>query len=924
MKETTAEQCAKCGATIFPDAPRGFCSVCLFKTGLGEFEHGNGEGLSATRIQTSFGDYELLEEIGRGGQGVVYRARQKSLSRTVALKVVGLGQWSSTPHLRRFRRDAEAAASLEHPQIVPIYEIGEREGSCYFSMKFVEGGQLDQVLKREPMSARRAAELLVKIARTVHFAHKHGILHRDIKPGNILLDRSGEPHLTDFGLARLIEQESTITNSFDVIGTPSYMAPEQAAGHTKEVNAAADVYSLGAVFYQMLTGEPPFAGGTTYETIRMVLETEPRNPRIRNPRVDIDLATICLKCLEKDPQRRYSTALDLAEDIERWLRHETVRARPTGPFTRGKKWLQRNPTKASLVVALAGLVAAVGTIIWKSELVHSLPPTTGIAVLPFENLSDDRENASFADGVQDDILTKLAKIADLKVISRSSVMQYREKRNIRQISEALRVSHVVEGTVRRSGGKVHINAQLVDARTNIGIWAEEYDRDLNNVFAIAAEAAQSIVHRLRVKVSAREKQAMNEWPTRDVVAYDLYIRAKDLFSRNTATNAGKEELLRAIDLLNQAVSRDPSFVGAFCQLAACHSSLYQQGYYHTRDRLALADAAVETAMRLRPDAGEPHLARAENLYRGYLDYDGALAELEIARRSLPNDSRVFELYGYILRRRGNYEEAGRSLERASELAPRNIALLLQIGASYHLLHRYAEAAAICDRALAIDPDDVTTRYFRATLEWDWKADSRPLHEMIESVRATNPAAVRDIADAWVLCALAERNPAWAEQGLIATGQNPPYGDNAVHFNHPFVEGVIARMTGDEAKAHAAFVAARAEQEKAVQAQPDYGPPVCVLAVIDAGLGRRDDALREARRAIELLPMEKDRTNGVLMIQYSAMTAAWLGDKDLALQQLSLALRYPNTLSYGQLKMPLWDPLRGDPRFEAIVRSLAPK
>jgi len=267
---------------VFADAPRGFCSVCLFRTGLGSLNDESDHAEEPKRMQMEFGDYELLEEIGRGGQGVVYRARQKSLNRTVALKVIGLGQWASTPHLKRFRHEAEAAARLEHPQIVPIYEIGERDGSCYFSMKFVEGGQLDEVLRHKPMSIRRAAELLVKIVRTVQFAHERGILHRDIKPGNILLDRHGEPHLTDFGLARLIEQESTVTNSFDVLGTPSYMAPEQAAGHVKELTAAADVYSLGAVFYQMLTSQPPFAGGTTYETIRMVLETEPRKPRLWN------------------------------------------------------------------------------------------------------------------------------------------------------------------------------------------------------------------------------------------------------------------------------------------------------------------------------------------------------------------------------------------------------------------------------------------------------------------------------------------------------------------------------------------------------------------------------------------------------------------------------------------------------------------
>ena len=488
MMTKTGRVCAKCGTTVFADAPHGFCSVCLFRTGLGSLDDENDEAQEPKRMQMDFGDYELLEEIGRGGQGVVYRARQKSLNRTVALKVIGLGRWASTPHLKRFRHEAEAAASLEHPQIVPIYEIGERDGSCYFSMKFVEGGQLDEVVRRERMSTRHAAELLVKIARTVQFAHQRGILHRDIKPGNILLDRQGEPHLTDFGLARLIEQESTVTNSFDVLGTPSYMAPEQAAGHTKELTAAADVYALGAVFYQMLTGQPPFAGGTTYETIRLVMETEPRNPRLWNPKVDVDLATICLKCLEKDPKKRYETAEALAQDVERWLRHEPIRARRAGVITRSRKWVRRNPVLAAVTPLVAALVAIVAVLFWKNAAEQ--PPTTGVAVLPFENLSEDKDNAFFADGVQDDILTKLAKIADLKVISRTSVMEYRGARNIRQIGDALRVSHVLEGSVRRNAGRIHFNAQLIDTRTDTHVWAEEYDRDVNDMFAIQSEVAQ--------------------------------------------------------------------------------------------------------------------------------------------------------------------------------------------------------------------------------------------------------------------------------------------------------------------------------------------------------------------------------------------------------------------------------------------------
>src|SRR5438094_1285232 len=333
---TTAKRvCAECGATVFADAPEGVCSVCMFKTGLASLDKEDDKAFDPTvaRMLKDFGDYELLEEIGHGGQGIVYRARQKSLNRTVALKVIGLGQWATEAHVKRFRLEAEAAASLNHRCIVPIHEVGERDGCCYFSMNFVEGGQLDQVVRDTPMSTRQAAELIAKVARTVQHAHEHGILHRDIKPGNILLDQKGEPHLTDFGLARLVETESTVTRTKEVLGTPSYMAPEQAVGETTKLTSATDVYGLGAVLYQLLTGQPPFAGGTTYETIRLLLEREPRPPRSLNPKIDRDLSAICLKCLEKDPKRRYSSALALAEDLEHWLTHEPIEAKRSGTYT---------------------------------------------------------------------------------------------------------------------------------------------------------------------------------------------------------------------------------------------------------------------------------------------------------------------------------------------------------------------------------------------------------------------------------------------------------------------------------------------------------------------------------------------------------------------------------------------------------------
>ena len=520
--------CAECGATVFADAPEGLCSVCLFRSGLGLLDNKDDEAFepTGTRMSKDFGDYELLEEIGRGGQGVVYRAHQKSLNRTVALKVIGLAHWATEAHVKRFRLEAEAAASLNHPCIVPIYEVGERDGACYFSMGLVEGGQLDAVAKREPIPIRHAAELIAKLARTVHYAHEHGILHRDIKPGNILLDTKGEPHLTDFGLARLVETESTVTRTMEVLGTPSYMAPEQAVGNNARVTSATDIYGLGAVLYQLLTGHPPFAGGTTYETVRLVLDTEPRQPRLLNPKVDRDLATICLKCLEKDPQRRYSSALALAEDLERWLKHEPIRARRTGIFTRGRKWVRRNPTIALLILSLAALAAAIGWNVWKSELI-SRPTTKSVAVLPFENLSPDPDSAYFANGIQDEILTRLAKVADLKVISRTSTQHYESKpRNLREIAKQLGVANILEGTVQKAADEVLVNVQLVNAQTDSHLWADSYDRKLTDIFAVESEVAKAVAGQLQAKLTGQEEQAIATKPTDNTEAYDAYLRGR--------------------------------------------------------------------------------------------------------------------------------------------------------------------------------------------------------------------------------------------------------------------------------------------------------------------------------------------------------------------------------------------------------------
>jgi serine/threonine-protein kinase len=587
--------------------------------------------------------------------------------------------------------------------------------------------------------------------------------------------------------------------------------------------------------------------------------------------------------------------------------------------------------KWAMIGAVVALIV-MGVLLWSKRTPNiSAAPDKSIAILPFENLSEEKANAFFADGVQDEILTDLSKIADLKVISRTSVMQYKSglARNLRKIGEELGVAHVVEGSVQRAANKIRVNAQLIDARNDGHLWAQTYDRDLADVFAIQSEIAKAIADQLQAKLSPNEKKAIEQPPTTDLAAFDLYSRAKSLLLTAAFSATSERDVRKAIELLDEAVKRDPSFFDAYCQLAYAHETLYAvQGFDHTPARLALAEAALQAATRLRPDAGETHLERAQYLYYGRRDYAGALAELESARRTLPNDPRIFELTGFILRRRGQQEEGLRNLQRAAELDPRNFFTLQQIAISYQGLGRYADAIAALDRALSIVPDNVETRAARDLYELCWKGDTRPLHQTIDSILGQGPSAIAPAADVWFMCALAEHDSAAAERALVALGDNAPWGEGGIFLSHGFGEGLLARMTKDEAKARAAFEAARTQQEKIVQAQPDYGPALCILAMIDAALGRKEQALEEGRRAIALMPLEKDVTNGSNVIQYFAITAAWAGEKELALQQLESGLRAPTAaqvLSYGALKLlPFWDPLRGDPRFEKIVASLAPK
>jgi serine/threonine-protein kinase len=926
-------KCRHCGATT--RLGNGLCLNCTLREGLESDREASRESFEAILAEDEVqdthwrvGNYEILEEIGRGGMGVIYRARQRHSRRIVALKRMVSYHADSRETRERFRREAQAAASLDHPNILPIYEIGQGEdGLPFFSMKYAAGGSLQKAAPALRTESRECVQIMAKVARAVQHAHERGVLHRDLKPGNILLDGRGEPFVTDFGLAKWLDTDTDLTRTLTIFGTPGYIAPEQARGPAAKLTAAADIYSLGAILFDLFAGRPPFLGEHALAVIQQASEKPAPKLRSLSPTVDRDLETIVARCLECDPNARYQSAAALAEDLERWLEGRPIVARRVRAPARVWRWSRRNPILAGAATACVLLGLAV---VWllREQFSGTRPPAPdkSIAVLPFENLSRDPDNAFFTNGVQDEILTALARIAGLKVISRTSVMEYKSEnaRDLREIGQQLGVAHVLEGSVQRFGNRVRVNAQLVDARTDAHLWAQTYDRDLADVFAIQSDIAKTIANQLQAKLSVSEQRAIAQPPTTNLTAFLLYNRAKSLLILTTFSTGIEQKFGQAVDLLNQAVARDPSFFLAYCQLAYTHDQLYFFGYDHTPARLALAEAAIQAAFHLRPNAGEAHLARGEDLFRGHLEYDGALAELDIARRTLPNDPRIFELTAFIQHRHGKNEEALGNLERALELDPRNLYTVQHIALWYAILRRYNEEAAALDRGLTINPNDIYTRMARAGLDFDWKADPRPVHQVIDSIRSENLGAVATIADSWFNCALAERDASAAEAALEALGENT-FGNDAVQLSRTFGEGLLARMMNDQVKARAAFTAARTEQEKRVQAQPNYGPALCVLGLIDAGLGRKEEALREGQRAVELLPVGKDSVNGMRIMETFAIIAAWVGEKDLACERLATATRLPGYLSYGQLKLlPWWDPLRGDPHFEKIVESLAPK
>ncbi len=929
LAETSA--CERCGSVVRVE--NGLCVGCLLQPPFdAECDR---ESFAAALVEIDirdtdwrFGNYQILEEIGRGGMGVIYRARQRHSRRIVALKRILSHHADSKETLARFRREAEAAASLDHPNILPIYEVGEGEdGLPFFSMKYAAGGSLLEArtaLRRDP---RRCVGLMAKVARAVQYAHSQGILHRDLKPGNIMLDARGEPMVSDFGLAKWLDGSSDLTRTLTIFGTPGYVAPEQIKGAAKLTSGAADVYSLGAILFDLLAGRPPFLGEQALAVIQQASEKSAPKLHTLAPGLDRDLETICAKCLEREPRARYHSAAELAVDLERWLESRPIIARPPFLATRIRTWSRRNPKLATAAAACFLLGAAVIWLLCEpiASTQQSFVPEKTVAVLPFENRTEEKANAYFADGIHDEILTRLSRIADLRVVSRTSTLGYKSMpQNLGEIAKQLGVTNVLEGSVQKSGYTMRINVQLIRASDGSRIWAESFDRKLTDIFSVENEVAKSVADQLQARLTGDEEQVMGAEPTDSIDAYDAYLRGLVCSSKTASTPAN---MLAAQKNLRRAVHLDPKFALAWALLSHVEARGYNIVTLQPTPALrAEARKSAETALLLQPDLGEAVFAIGYYHYACLRNYDTAVRYFEEARHYLPNSSQIPESLACVARRRGDWDRSELYFRQAERLDPRNVTLLTQHALSYVCLRRFAEAERKLDLVLDIAPNDVDTVATKAAIaqaEGDLPRAAAllaPLHPAADDVSAVETQfyqAILERRSARIIPRLQE----------ILAKPDPALGFYNAAFR--FWLGWAQEIAGDHAAAQESWQKARTEFESYFKEQPENWGLAGLLAMTNAFLGNRAEALFLAKRAMAMNSIERDAMAGPLPMEVLARVAAQTGDHDRAFATLEKLLRMPyaGAIASGQpltpalLRLdPMFDPLRNDPRFEALLAS----
>lgn len=881
------------------------------------------------------GAYVIIREIGQGGMGTVYLAARADgyFEKEVAIKVLNRGAVTEDA-LRRFVAEREVLARLDHPNIARLIDAGTLDdGRPYFIMEYIDGVPITRYVEERTSGLAERLDLFLKVSAAVEAAHRKSVIHRDLKPNNILVNHEGEPKLLDFGIAKVIGGKTNPleTTSFKQQRlTPSSASPEQVKG--EPITVLSDIYSLGVVLYEMLTGVRPHRFETSQPTDEELVEVICKQPpslpslvvkdRERQHRLRGDLDAILLHALQKEPGLRYSSVAEFAEDVRRHLSGTPLQARGSkaGYRVRTAFLHDRRVQIASAVVMLCLIGLGLGLVVRphlnQNSVVHAgsgaqLTDKTSIAVLPFDNLTTDKETSYFTDGVQEDILTNLASLGALKVISRGSVAGYRGKqKNEREIGQKLGVSYLLEGSVQKTSDRVRVDAQLIDTRTATAVWARQYDRKLDDLFDVESDLAQAIVSQLKGKLSAEEIAVLGNGPTKDMLAYDLYLRARESFFQNNYANS--------IHLLEQVISRDPQFALGYCLLAEVHLYMYRFNDDRTPGRLDQAKQAAETALRLAPKLPQSHLAKAQFYYYGLHDYEHALAELHSARSLGGEQAEFVDLSALIERRLGRWNKAIRDAERAAELDPQNPFVIRNLVESYVSVRRFSDADRTAGKAIkdAVTRDAVTAGGSLWTLRTEALLGMGRINEARSVIERSPEDTSRLTELIWV--ELFARDFARASQLLDAV-----VSTEKENYEAAFFDGAVARAQGDASRMRAAFQLERERILVQLGERPNDPELISDLSVADAGLGRKASALEEARKAVELCPTSHDAVDGANYETVLAMVYAWTGERDAAISELEKLVKLPRGPNWGELRFsPLWDDVRTDTRFDSLLTESA--
>jgi serine/threonine protein kinase/tetratricopeptide (TPR) repeat protein len=935
------ETCSTCGGPL----TQGECLRCLVGLGFLSGSQQPEKSQTGRRLTPGPLKYDHFEvevgadgfpvELGAGAMAITYRARDTVLNSVVALKVIDRTVAQNLGARSRFLREARAAAQIRHPNVARVTHYGEQDGECFYVMELVEGETLEYKVRREgPMPLALALEVIEQAARALAAAEACGVVHRDIKPSNIMLesDPSGTPivKVIDYGIAKILDPEAergAEQTQTGFIGTPAFASPEQFASFEQmKIDTRSDIYSLGATFWYLLSGRVPFVGRTLREVSAKQAEELPLE-QLKNTHVPARVIALLQSMLAVDPAKRPQTARELLSAIHRCYKKFSTEA--------------RSRKKRSIIVA-AGAILVVGAVAlgaWLYQRVQSSAEIErSIAVLPFENLSATGEDTYFTVGMQDEITGDLAKLAGMKVIGSQSTRSYLpgKERDLYAIGRDLGVRHLLEGTVSRDHDQMRVALQLVDLRDSGHSWTETYERPMKEVFALQSEITQAVAARLKARVSPNETVALNEPPTADLRAYDLYLRAQatGVLVKDTVEWASSNG--QKVSLLNEAVNRDPKFVLAYCELARAYDKLYQAKDItpvekRDVDYRALAEVALEKARRIGPNFGPVHLALADHFVLAHNDVEQGRLEIDLARQTMPNSAALETSAAAIAGRQGRWDDSARSAERAVALEPRATEKLFFLANTYRLMRQYDRFDGVMARLLGVLPPDrsATYRVFRTFGPLESEGNVGPLRAAVATVTPEEDpsGAIRDLHN--LILALWNHDPDSVSR-ISKQAADTTFVFNTVKYPKSWYEGLAARMRGDKKGAQAAFAAARLEVEKNVSADAFDGRALSLLAMIDAGLGRQEQAVHEAEHACELETFENFAPNAAIVGCNLAVVYAWNGQPDLAISTLEplvnrpAGTNLPAQPTYGDFRRnPLWDPLRNDPRFTAIMKRLAP-